>query len=224
MGRTGASGPAESEFDHRLSNRRFWSVFGCGFLRPNFQPKSGFISRQNRQLLQQWVNLDSAGPLAPVLPISYTKITLLDPKQAESHGRGQIFDEFPRAPLGKIRPKKWPIFDFLPACSHLKSGQMIFPFKRAFSGPKNRPRNGLSLPTEILAIWADARSNFSLLSFRSWILKFFQGSPLGKMSARCPSDVRQMSVRCPQKGDMRAILAKIFELPIGKMLCPLIKK
>ena len=106
MGRTGASGPAESEFDHRLSNRRFWSVFGCGFLRPNLDPKSGFISRQNRQLLQQWINLDSAGPLAPVLPISYTKITLLDSIQAESHGRGQIFDEFPRAPPWKNSAQK----------------------------------------------------------------------------------------------------------------------
>ena len=113
-----------------------------------------------------------------------------------------IWTIFQGSPLGKIWPKKWPIFDFLPACSHLKQGQMIFPFKRAFSGPKNRPRNGLSLPTEILAIWADARSNFSLLSFRSWILKFFQGSPLGKMSARCPSDVRQMSTKRRHAGDI----------------------
>ena len=123
----------------------------------------------------------------------------------------RFLTNFQGPPLGKIRPKKWPIFDFLPACSHLKSGQMIFPFKRAFSGPKNRPRNGLSLPTEILAIWADARSNFSLLSFRSWILKFFQGSPLGKMSARCP----QICL-CPwAKNDQISHLRPIFGGKLG---------
>ena len=51
-------------------------------------------------------NYGFSGQTYPSDPISDTKITFLDPIQAESHGRGLNLDDFPRVPPWKNLAQK----------------------------------------------------------------------------------------------------------------------